>query len=62
MSIVTTAITPIELAAVRAVVESDLQQLGAALAENKPELYQALVSVQAKLARLAESRVITVSA
>ncbi len=62
MKTVMTAITPTELAAVRALVEADLQSYGSVLEMTKPELYEALVSVKAKLAILARPSEAKVSA
>jgi predicted DNA-binding protein (UPF0251 family) len=53
MQIATITITPIELAAVRAVVETDLKHFGAALRVQRPELVEALESAKIKLAKLA---------
>ncbi len=62
MTSVITAITPAELAAIRAVVETDLQHFGSVFEETKPELYAALVSVKAKFAKLARPSETEVSA
>lgn len=49
-------LTPVELAATRATVESLLKHYGAALEEQKPELYEALLSVKGKMTQFANAQ------